>query len=118
MKLEWAAEQADGAHSRPSVIAARVVRLHDPHEGMAFGSLCSRDAPHPPCGQAVWGETQSVGNARERVIRVVVVDVAVRVDIPHIIGVATISRAQTDVDRRTIAYCHFHLLHGCRRNHL
>ena len=48
----------------------------------------------------------AIRGAPIRVVRVVVVEVAIRIDIPRIVGVAAISRAQAGIDRRASAYCH------------
>lgn len=51
-----------------------------------------------------YNPSDTVRTAPIRVVRVVVVDVARRVDIPRIVGVATIARAQPHIDRGRTAY--------------
>ena len=45
-----------------------------------------------------YNPSETVGASAIRVARVVVVDVASRVDIPSVVGVATISGAQPNID--------------------
>ena len=55
--------------------------------------------PFSPLAEAVINrQVDAIGAPAIRVARVVVVDVASRVDIPSVVGVATVSGAQPNVD--------------------
>ena len=66
--------------------------------GMDFGSLCIMVGTLLLCKSSISLCYHNRGEA-VRVARVVVVDVACRIDIPDIISIAAVSRTQTDILR-------------------
>ena len=68
---------------------------------MALGSLHGSFCPASAMQGLLWACCRPIRGAAIRIVRVVVVDVAARVDIPCVVGVASIGRTQANVLRFT-----------------